>query len=171
MIRFSYTDITKKQNSCRECEKFCKSNVFAFGCTDIQVKQTFIVKVSDFPRHDLKMLRKQISDAKSSAKVTIGMHTRNSFVSPEQHPTIGECQIFIDVMDIFAQHLEENKRLLQESKSTLYYMLNTIIVVVGNKIISSSKDKGLNTLLKVYAQNTGNKFTDSEPVFNLEESI
>jgi len=161
MIRFSYTDITKKAPTCRECENYCKSSILNSACMNANIKSIFYPKVSTFPEDDYKQLLHQIMISKCSAQTIIGMHCRNSFIIPNDHPTIGECQIFIDVMNIFREYLLEFKDVIKRNPALA---IRTVFVVKSNKIISSSEMSELNKRLKIYANKTGNNFTTSEPV-------
>jgi hypothetical protein len=162
MLRFSYTDITKKQPTCNNCQNSCKNNVLISGCMNSNVKLIFNPKTTHFPGDDYRQLLKQVMISKLQARSTISMHCRNSFITPSDHPTIDECQIFIGAMDVFREYLLEYKDIHKRNPALA---IRTVIVVKEDKIISLSEISELNKRLKYYAQQTGNKFTTDEPVF------
>jgi len=166
MLRFTYTDITKKALSCNDCEKSCKSNILTSTCMNAHIKFVYFPKVSNFPSDDFRQLRKQIMMSKCNALSLKDEICRDVSNFPYDCPSIGECQIFIGVMDIFRDYILENKDIYKRNPDLA---IQTVLVVRDNKIISSSKISELNKILSNYANKTGNKFTTDEPVF-LEES-
>jgi len=151
MLRFTYTEMRNILLLQREKED--------------KEKISFIPRASGFPNMDFDQLLKQVSMSKQTAQTVIDMHCRNSFVSSEDRPTIGECQLFIKVMDVFLRHLMENRMEIKSTEAQLEKMLRTVLVVNGNKIISSSTDAHLNRNLKELTYNSKYIFTKDEPVF------
>jgi len=156
MLRFTYTEMSK---------------MFKHVMTEEERKRPLVFnpKVSAFPEDDLKFLEKQIWMSKNHARVVIGMHGRDSFVYPNSHPSIEECEVFIGAMEVFGQYIDDNYDTLKINEKLLDKMIKTVIVVRDKKIISSSFDSFLNERLKKYARQTSYTFTDEEDVF-LEES-
>jgi len=156
MLRFTYTEMSKMfKHIITEEEK--------------QKKNIFNPKVSAFPDEDVKQLVKQIWMSKNQARVVIGMHGRNSFIYPSDHPSIEECEVFVGAMEVFGQYIDDNYDTLKVNIKLLDKMIKTVIVVRDKRIISNSFDSFLNERLKKYARQTSYTFTDEEDVF-LEES-
>jgi len=170
MLRFSYSDINKKSPSCRDCVKSCKSYILTFGCMNSDARRLFNPSVTGFPKHDFDRLKEQLSTAKCNARNIIDRHIRDSFVNSEKHATIEECEIFIDVINVFLKYIKDNKQIYLK-RENMHALLATVLVVKNRKIISSSNDKYLNEKFKNYAKETGLKFTTDEPVFGLEDEI
>lgn len=170
MIRHTYSSIIQKRLTCNDCEKLCKSNVLNSTCLDPTIKRVFRVDVSNFPSDDLKQLLKQITMSKCIAKTAIGMHCRDSFVDKNMHPSINECQIFIDLMNMFREHILDDYDTFKKDVKALENLLETVIVVRNNdKIVTNTKDVFLREKIRAYAKRTDNKFSTNESVF-LEES-
>ena len=166
MIRHTYSSIIQKPLTCNDCEKMCKNNVLNSTCLDPTIKRVFRRNVSGFPSDDLKQLKKQIWMSKCMAGTIIGRHTRNSFIAKEMHPSIHECQIFIDLMDIYSIYVKDNYDVLKRDNNALEKLLETVIVVKdNNKIVTNTKDIELREKIKDYVRKTGNRFTTNEPVF------
>jgi len=86
------------------------------------------------------------------------------------HPSINECQIFIDLMNMFREHILDDYDTFKKDVKALENLLETVIVVRNNdKIVTNTKDVFLREKIRAYAKRTDNKFSTNESVF-LEES-
>jgi len=163
MLRYEFNDTTSTRiRSCRECldSGFCdrySRKASPFGeC----MYGRFTYKhpeVTDFNvTWILLQIKRGILGSRVVAESALQKHRLDTYLFPEEAPTIEECQIFVEVMIEFMAFIrkrEEEYNKLKRGRTNTFIafvnsIINTKIKVEGKEVMVYSKNEPLNERIK-----------------------